>query len=144
MNPPGALEFIALRVEHQSILKGAPLSDIEKKMLRWSEIEPGAVNDPAVSEQFESDYDSCEYEAKITSLLSAAYRSDEGNPKNRQQWREAREALDSHDFYLLVMLENARTEKPVGKRYWTFMLVGFLVVAALLFLELIQRNCQKR
>jgi hypothetical protein len=140
MNPSEALDFFALKVEHQSILNGAPLSDIEKKMLRWSEIEPGAVNDPAVSEQFESNYDSGEYEAKITSLLSAAYRLDEGIPRNRQQWREAREALDSHDFYLLVMLESARTEKPVGKRYWTFMLVGFLLVAALLFLELIQRN----
>src|SRR4051812_7072053 len=108
-----AIDFLVSRIQQQSNLDGVPLSDVELQMLRWSENEPEGVRGQELNDQFEAEYESGEYENKISGLLSRAYQHDQTNPANRARWANVGEALKGRDFYLLVMLDNARTAKSL-------------------------------
>jgi hypothetical protein len=104
MEAAEALEFLASKVEEQARLENVPLSEVERKMLRWSEVEPGAFHDLSIGDEFEQQYDSDEYEAKIAGLLQRASQSDSSDPGMKARWNDARRALKDRDYYLLVML----------------------------------------
>ena len=88
----------------QALLEGAPLSDLEKRMMYFTE---GAVasEDPIkLNEEFEAEYDSDEYEAKISRLLHQAYyRLRKEKDAARKNWNLAIRRLRSGDHYVLVM-----------------------------------------
>ena len=106
MLTPDALEFLAQAVEQQASLEKVTLAPAERQMLRWSEVEPGAFNDPAASVEFERNYNSSEYEARVTDLLRRARERITTSHYN-QAWSDAVEALKGHDYYLLVMLRQS-------------------------------------
>jgi uncharacterized membrane protein YtjA (UPF0391 family) len=58
-----------------------------------------------VNADFESNYDSDEYEQKIAQLLKGARaRDSQLSPSREQDWREALAALKKEDHYILVMV----------------------------------------
>jgi hypothetical protein len=103
MTASEALEFLANRIEQQAVSEGTLLTEIERKMLRWSEVEPGACKDVDISGRFERDFDADEWEEKIVRLAKRAYVADDKNPSAAQFWADARIALRGHDYYLLTM-----------------------------------------
>ena len=135
MTAPDALEFLAKKVEEQAELDEVPLSAVERKMMRWSEVEPGAIKDVSVSEEFNRDYEEEEYEHKISQLLAHAYRRGKklGSAES-QLWEDAKQALKGHDYYLLVMAEDAFGEVFSPARQRTVTLIRVIVVATVILI----------
>ena len=84
MDSIAAKQFFISRVVEQAESDGLALSDIEKKMLHFTEAHPTLPDIYEVNAQFERTYDSDEYEAKIAGLLRKA--------KDRDTARSAVEA----------------------------------------------------
>ena len=99
-----AKDFLVQQAAEQAALEGVPLSDLEKRMMYFTE--SGYVpEDPIrLNDEFEAEYDSDEYEAKISQLLHRAYqRLRKENDSARKNWDLAIKCLRRGDHYLLVM-----------------------------------------
>lgn len=71
------------------------LSDFEERMLNFSEGAASAVDIEAVA-NFDSEYDSDAYQAKIARLLRRAYQHD-AKLGQTDQWQDALNTLGSED-----------------------------------------------
>jgi hypothetical protein len=108
-----AKDFLVTQTAEQAALESVPLSELEKRMMYF--IESGYVpEDPIkLKEEFEAEYDSYEYEAKISRLLHHAYRRlSKENDATCKNWDHAIRCLRHGDHYLLVMWDSA----PSGER----------------------------
>lgn len=150
MDTYDALEFVAFKIEGQAEIENGPLSDIEKKMLRFSEVEPGPLGREEslrVSEEFDRrpDLDTDAYEQKVRTLATHAFERDRKTLAGKSGWDEAMTALSSHDYYLLVMLpaglkksgSTGRIGRNTLREYLVYIavavaIVGVLVLASLL------------
>jgi hypothetical protein len=99
-----AKDFLVAQTSEQAALEGVSLSDLEKRMMYFTE-GPDAVEDPVMlNEEFESQYNSVEYEKKMALLLAHAYeRIKKGNPQAVSEWDAAINKLREGDHYLLVL-----------------------------------------
>ncbi len=107
-----AKQFLISKVLRQAVSDGVMLSDFEKRMLDFSEGAASAADIGAVA-NFDSEYDSDAYEAKIARLLRRAYQHD-AKLGQTHQWQDALNALGSEDWYILVMLQQAGIKGAVG------------------------------
>ena len=101
-----ARAFLADRAIEQAAREQVPLSDIEKRMLTFSET-IDAEPDYAASAAFDEQCNEEEYEAKVAGLLKRAYARDKEN-SNLGLWKAALRALRDQDCYILVMVNQAR------------------------------------
>jgi hypothetical protein len=137
-----AKDFLVRQTAEQAEREGVSLSELEKRMMYFTESED-AVEDPiALNEEFEAQYDTAEYESKIAGLLGRAYNhlKEEGSGAV-QTWEEAIRELKKGDHYILVMW----AERRVAARPWGFwktigasfvlVVVIFLVVAIIDYLK---------
>lgn len=111
-----AKEYLAGRIVAEAFREGAPLSEIERKMLYFSETDwapPGILE---VSAEFERDYDNDEYEEKIAGLISNLRAS--ATPAEQQMWRDAVIKLKEGDHYLLVLIDQARSSDGGSGRWF--------------------------
>src|SRR5258708_16292792 len=85
-----AKDFLVQQAAEQAALEGVPLSDLEKRMMYFTE-GPGAIEDPVtLNEEFEAQYDMAQYEKKISRLLGHAFkRLKNKNPETVRRWDEA-------------------------------------------------------
>jgi hypothetical protein len=99
-----AKDFLVAQTAEQAALEGVPLSDLEKRMMYFTE-SSDTVEDPVkLYEEFEAQYDSDEYESKISKLLHHAYaRLKKESDDARAHWDDAIKSLRRGDHYLLVM-----------------------------------------
>jgi hypothetical protein len=99
-----AKDFLVAQTAEQAALEGVPLSDLEKRMMYFTE-GPGAPEDLIkLNEEFEKELDSADYETKISRLLHHAYRRlRKENDQARRNWDGAIKCLRRGDHYLLVM-----------------------------------------
>lgn len=75
MNTKEAKDFLADQVAQQTTLDRTPLSDLERRMMYFTESDPDSCEDPiSLNNEFEEKYDTVEYEAKMSQLLRRAYR----------------------------------------------------------------------
>lgn len=108
MDPATAKQFLISRVVEEAKSAGVPLSEIERKMLYFTEVHPSLSDISDVNAEFERSYDADEYENKVTALLRKARDYDEGqSDAQAQQWRDAVDALKHEDHYILVMVYRA-------------------------------------
>ena len=108
MDSAAAKEFLISRVIEEARADGVTLSEIERKMLYFTEVHPSLPDIYDVNEQFERNYDSNEYEAKISRLLKSARDRDREQSAGREQaWQDALNALRKEDHYILVMVGQA-------------------------------------
>lgn len=119
-----AKEFLIGKIVDEAGQEGVPLSEVERKMLYFSETGwtlPGMMK---VSEEFDRDYDQDEYEAKIAGLIQNYLRHIQTDQEEKwKSWSDAVEKLNEEDHYLSVML-NA-VPQPKGKlRFWLPVLTG--------------------
>ena len=104
-----AKEFLVSRIVEEASRRRVRLSELERKMLYFSEAYPTLPDMMEVSEKFEAKYDSEKYEAKIREIAREAWRHDqEESPENVPLWREAIKLLNKEDHYILVMLDVGR------------------------------------
>ena len=111
MDPTAAKQFLISKVIEQAELEHLPLSDVEKKMLYFTEVYPSLPDILEVNAEFERDYDSDEYERKVTDLLRRGReRNQMESAVQARQWDDAVDALKAEDHYLLVMVYRAFPE----------------------------------
>lgn len=124
----------------QAALENVPLSDLEKRMMYFVENDPTSCSDPLeLNDEFEAQYDTGEYEAKIRGLLRRAYkRLKNEDPAKLRNWDDAVQALRGGDHYLPVMLReggpDAGGQGSLGNRVIRFGVIAivlFFVVASL-------------
>lgn len=89
-----AKEYLIGRIVDEAQRENVPLSEIERKMLYFTESAWTLPDIMDVAEKFDEEYDQPEYERKIASLVGhAANRArDEGQLDN---WRAAASLLDT-------------------------------------------------
>ena len=123
-----AKDFLVQRTAEQARREELSLSDLEKRMMYFTESKD-AVEDPiALNNEFEAEYDTAEYEGKIAGLLGRAYNrlKDEGS-EEVQTWDEAIRELKKGDHYILVMWAERRVAaKPWG--FWKRIAASFVLV----------------
>lgn len=139
MNTKEAKDFLVGQAAQQAVLDHIPLSDLEKRMMYFTESDPASCEDPiGLNNEFEAEYDTSQYEAKISKLLRRAHkRLKTDNPGERLQWEEAVSTLEEGDHYVLLFLgrtaTNDRTSGPGSKvvKYGAMFVLGFFVFATL-------------
>jgi len=82
-----ALDFVVARIALEAQRDGAPLSEIERKMLYFSETAWTLPDDVDVNDEFDRKYDQQEYEKKIAQLISKAVkRVRKQQPEEFEAW----------------------------------------------------------
>jgi len=111
MDAMGAKEFFISKIIGEAQFARTQLSEIERKMLYFTEVHPSIPGISEINAEFEQRYDSDEYEAKIVRLLKDARKRDsESSPSWKQDWRDAIDSLKHEDHYILVLLYSAFPE----------------------------------
>jgi hypothetical protein len=107
MNPKEAKDFLVQQTAKQALLENLSLADLEKRMMYFSESDPASCAQPLeLNDEFEAQYDTAEYEAKISGLLQHAYdRLQVQDLEAAQTWDQSVRELRHGDHYLLVLLD---------------------------------------
>jgi hypothetical protein len=114
-----AKRFVVEQVLTQARAENVQLSDVERKMLSWSESDPDFIVDPQLPAQLASEISDEEYERKVAGLLSRRFGVGvSADPAAEAQWTQAAEVLHQGDHYILVMLDEALGSRV--KRWWQF------------------------
>src|SRR5271154_3134739 len=109
-----AKNFLVEQTAQPAAIEGVSLSDLERRMMYFTESED-AVEDPIqLNQEFEAEFDTDEYELKISGLLRRTYeRTKEENPSNLREWDGAVRELCKGDHYILVLWDRkSPTERP--------------------------------
>jgi len=108
MDSAAAKQFLISKVIEEAEIEHVTVSEIEKKMLHFTESHPSLPDIYEVNAEFERSYDTDEYEAKVAGLLrNARERDTKGSPGGERQWKNALDALKKEDHYILVMVSQA-------------------------------------
>jgi hypothetical protein len=122
-----AKEYLIAQVVEEARQENVALSDVERKMLHFTELYETIPDIQEVSDQFDREYDRVEYEAKIAGLLkSARERVEKESTDGAQRWKQAEKDLRNEDHYLVVMIRQAQ-DAPSGSGRWTGVGLGCLV-----------------
>jgi len=123
-----AKEFLVARIVAEASQRHVGLSELERKMLYFSEEYPTLPDMMEVSQKFEAEYDDEKYEKKIKKLSRKAFERDQKeSPEDVQLWREAIRVLKKEDHYILVMLDVPRSAADFAR----LILAGLVVTAVL-------------
>ena len=119
MTPDEARHFFVQKIVAQAEREGVSLSANERRMLDWSEVEPGCESDTELAEALASEISDEAYEEKIRRLLEAAYWTDIGvDLRAKDAYRAAYSVLNRGDYYVLIMIEAALGRRL--RRWWQF------------------------
>jgi hypothetical protein len=111
MDSVAAKQFLISKVVEEAEFEHKSFSEVEKKMLYFTEVHPSLPDIYEANAEFERDYDSDEYEEKVAALLkSARNRDQKQSPVHGQQWKDAIDSLKNEDHYILVMVQCAFPE----------------------------------
>jgi hypothetical protein len=105
MKAKQAKDFLVAQASEQAALEGIPLSDLEKRMMYFTESDASSCENPiALNEEFEAQYDTTEYETKLSQILHHAYkRLKREDPEKVRNWDQCIQALRKDDHYILVL-----------------------------------------
>jgi hypothetical protein len=109
-----AKDFLVQQTAEQAALENVPLSDLEKRMMYFTETDECPEDPIALNDAFEAAYDPDEYEAKVSKLMHHAYqRVRKENSEALRRWKEAMAELSKGDHYLLVLCEDGTPRRPL-------------------------------
>ncbi|MFZ0297882.1 MAG: hypothetical protein WAM13_05980 [Candidatus Sulfotelmatobacter sp.] len=143
MNSVDAKQFLIARVIEEADLEKVRLSDIERKMLYFTEAYPSLPDIYEINAEFERNYDADEYEDKVATLFkNARDRDGRTSPSREQEWKDALDALKKEDHYILVMVRqafragsDARTESHF-RDFLIYVAIGVALVLALVLISM--------
>jgi hypothetical protein len=114
-----AKDFLVRQTAEQDLLEGVFLSDLEKRMMYFTEGEDSSEDSAKLDDEFETNFDSAAYEAKVSKLLNHAYfRLKRENPETARRWDECIrliEALENPVWSLVRVTGScglAKTQAP--------------------------------
>jgi hypothetical protein len=107
-----AKDFLVSRIVTEAQREGVPLSEIERKMMYFSETGCSLPDIMDVSDAFDRDYDMAVYEEKIGKLIrNFCTDSRKNNRDDFLSWKEAVRVLRREDHYLIVLIDAKPTPK---------------------------------
>jgi len=110
-----AKDFLVQQASEQAALEGVQLSDLERRMMYFTESDSSCENPAALNEEFEAEYDTEEYETKLSELLHHAYeRLKKEDGEKVRNWDQSIEALRKGDHYILVLWGNNPSSEPTS------------------------------
>ena len=132
-----AKEFLVSRIAGEAEREGAPLSEVEQKMLYFSETAWTLPNMMAISDQFERRYNHDEYEDKVARLIrNARRRARQEDRQDFEAWSDAIRTLSKEDHYILLMVQQAGGSlRPPGQLFKLWR-AGVAIVCVYLLLPL--------
>lgn len=102
-----AKEFLVGRIATEAQRRGIALSEVERKMLHFSETGWTLPDISDVHATFDRDCNQGRYEAKIAGLIRQIRASDKkGDKSGLHAWDEAVRRIRDEDHYLLVMIDH--------------------------------------
>jgi hypothetical protein len=108
-----AKDYLAGRIAAEATREGAPLSEIERKMLYFSETDWTLPDMAEVSAEFDREYDQDEYERKIGGLIREITSRDHSQSQtDTEAWDEAVVKLSEGDHYLSVLVNPSLLPGP--------------------------------
>jgi hypothetical protein len=108
-----AKEFLVSTIVDEAQRENMPLSDLERKMLYFSENYSSLPDIMDISDEFDRTYDLGEYENKIARLIkSAGKRIHKESHEEYKKWWDAVRILKKEDHYILVMVKRAGLRPP--------------------------------
>jgi hypothetical protein len=103
-----AKEFLISEIVAEAQRENVPLSEVERKMLYFTESGWTLPDIMEVSENFDREYDQDKYERKIAKLVTQAdRRMRKGSRDDYDKWWAAIRFLQREDHYILVMIRLA-------------------------------------
>jgi hypothetical protein len=103
-----AKEFLVSRIVAEAQRENIPLSEVERKMLYFTESAWTLPDIMEVSEDFDREYDQDEYEQKIAKLVTKADRCIRRTSRDDyDRWWAAIRFLQREDHYISVMISLA-------------------------------------
>jgi hypothetical protein len=99
-----AKDSLVQQTAEQAALENVSLSDLEKRMMYFTETDECPEDPIALHDAFEAEYNNDEYEAKISKLMNHAHsRIKRENPEAARKWKEAIRQLSKGDHYVLIL-----------------------------------------
>jgi hypothetical protein len=136
MNVREAKDFLVQKTAEQAALQDVPLSDLERRMMYFTETGECPEDPVALNDAFEAGCKTQQYETKVAKLMAHAYRQlKKDNPSAVQTWDEAIKLLRKGDHYILVLWDlRTAVERPP---YDTLKLLGSALLVIIVLLVLI-------
>ena len=105
-----ALDFIAGCIAREAEKEGVPLTEVERRMLYFSETDWTLPDMAEVSAEFDRDYDQKQYEQKIAGLVHKITAHHHSNDLHEEEdWNQAVARLSEGDRYILVLVNLGRS-----------------------------------
>lgn len=137
MKTKQAKDFLVQQADEQAAQEGVPLSDIEK--MYFTESNTTSCNLRELNDEFEAQYDTPEYEAKISWLLLHAYERLKGeDPERVREWNLAIRTLRRGDNYILVLWDSKPPNEHPIRDFLKFLGVGMLFLADIFIVIIVQ------
>lgn len=133
-----AKEFLVSRIVTEAHRENVLLSEVERKMLYFSETAWTLTDIAEVNDAFDRVCDPAAYERKIASLirkLCANARAD--NKDEFDAWTEAVRVLRKEDHYLLVMIDAAGSSGRPRRDFWKLLATAFVIVCVFVVIVLL-------
>ncbi|HWF37778.1 MAG TPA: hypothetical protein VG322_04620 [Candidatus Acidoferrales bacterium] len=140
-NAREAKEFLVSRIVAEAERENVPLSEIERKMLYFSETGWTLPDMTKVNDEFDREYGQSKYEMKITHLIrGGTKRLRKQNPEEFKLWISAARKLKKEDHYISVMLEAAHVPSGSVSDNWKGGLLAVIFIAALAAFDILIRR----
>ena len=133
MKTKQAKNFLVQQTAEQAVRESVPLSETEKKMMYFTESDATSCDNPVeLNEEFEAQYDTAEYETKISRLLHHAYdRLKLEDPERKRTWDQAIRTLRKGDHYFLVLWDIKPMSEHPTRDFFKLLGVGMLIAVGM-------------
>jgi len=127
-------DFLVHQTAEQAALENVPLSDLEKRMMYFTESGEMPEDPFELNTAFEAEYETAQYETKISGLLRHAHaRLKKQDPSLARTWDEAVQELRKGDHYLLVLLDQVPIDSAprqgfLGWSFWKLLGISILIL----------------
>ena len=112
-----AKEYLVQGILSQADCDDVSLSDIERKMLYFSETAWTLPDMAEISYEFDRCYDQSEYEQKIAKLVGSLLSTPSWGTGEKRRWSEAIRILKKEDHYILALVGAAG--RKAGRKHRT-------------------------
>ena len=125
-----AKDFLAGKIVEEAQREGAPLTEVERKMLYFTETGWTLPDMKEVSAEFDRGYDQGEYEQKIGGLAARLQgRLEVQGEQGRESWDRAIEKLSQGDHYMLVLVDALNTTQKGAKHNLNMVAIALVLLA---------------
>jgi hypothetical protein len=140
-NAREAKEFLISRIVAEAQRENVSLSEIERKMLYFSETAWTLPDIMEVNDEFDREYDQAEYEKKISRLIrNETKRLRKENPEDFASWASAARKLKKEDHYISVMIDHAGVPTGLASDHRKGTVLVVIAVCLLIAVEPILRH----